>query len=158
MPAPNRAVTRSVRFWPTTVVGGGIAKGGFRPAAQAFVDLLESYYRAGSRSPERESGDEAVPDFEIIKGHFGLLPGFAKDAGYGKNTYNARSETVDQFASFKHAWSKARHCIVPCEAIYEPDWRTGEQHPSPVHCANDAFGASALRAVRASFRGEPGST
>lgn len=121
-----------VDLWPTTVVGGGIAKGGFRPAAQAFVDLLESYYRGVSRPPERESGDAAAPDFEIIG--FGLLPGFAKDAGYGKNTYNARSETVDQFASFKHAGSKARHCIVPCEAIYEPDWRTGEQHPNPVQC------------------------
>ena len=41
------------------------------------------------RPPERESGDEAVPDFELVEGHFGLLPGFAKEVRDGVNTYNA---------------------------------------------------------------------
>ncbi|MBT2321265.1 SOS response-associated peptidase family protein [Variovorax paradoxus] len=89
------------------------------------------------RPPERDSGDEAVPNFELVEGHFGLLPGFAKDIRYGVNTYNARTETVDQLASFKHAWAKARHCIVPCEAIYEPDWRTGTHIPTRFTAAND---------------------
>ena len=89
------------------------------------------------RPPERDSGDDAVPDFEIVEGHFGLLPGFAKDAGYGKNTYNARSETVERLASFKQASSQARHCIVPCEAIYKPDWRTGSNIPTRFTAAND---------------------
>jgi hypothetical protein len=26
------------------------------------------------RPPERDSGDEAVPDIELVEGHFGLLP------------------------------------------------------------------------------------
>jgi putative SOS response-associated peptidase YedK len=78
------------------------------------------------RPAELDSGDEAVPAREVVLGHFGLLPGFAKDTKYGLRTYNARSETVDQLASFKHAWSKRRHCIIACEAIYEPDWRTGK--------------------------------
>ena len=73
------------------------------------------------RPPERDSGDEAVPDVELVEGRFGLLPGFAKDIRYGVRTYNARTETVDQLASFKDAWAQGRHCIVPCEAIYEPD-------------------------------------
>jgi putative SOS response-associated peptidase YedK len=73
------------------------------------------------RPPELTSGDEAVPVREVVIGHFGLLPGFAKDIKYGLRTYNARSETVNELASFKHAWAKARHCIVPCNAIYEPD-------------------------------------
>lgn len=89
------------------------------------------------RPPERESGDEAVPDFELVEGHFGLLPGFAKDVKYGLKTYNARTETVAQLASFKNAWAKPRHCIVPCEAIYEPDWRTGKFIPSRFTAAND---------------------
>ncbi|VWX61266.1 putative SOS response-associated peptidase [Burkholderiales bacterium 8X] len=90
------------------------------------------------RPRERDSGDEAVPDFELVEARFGLLPGFAKDAKYGVNTYNARSETVDQLASFKDAWAKARHCIVPCEAIYEPDWRTGTHVPTRfTAAAND---------------------
>ena len=45
------------------------------------------------RPPERDSGDEAVPDMEIVAAHFGLLPGFAKDIKYGVRTDNARSET-----------------------------------------------------------------
>ncbi|MGJ7512630.1 SOS response-associated peptidase [Variovorax sp. GT1P44] len=89
------------------------------------------------RPPERESGDEAVPDFELVEGHFGLLPGFAKEVRYGLQTYNARTETVRELASFKHAWAKARHCIVPCEAIYEPDWRTGKFIPTRFTAAND---------------------
>ncbi|MDM0012143.1 SOS response-associated peptidase family protein [Variovorax sp. J22P168] len=89
------------------------------------------------RPPERESGDEAVPPFEVVEGRFGLLPGFAKDLKFGLRTYNARVETVDQLASFKHAWARARHCIVPCEAIYEPDWRSGSHVPTRFTAAND---------------------
>lgn len=89
------------------------------------------------RPPERESGDEAVPGFELVEGHFGLLPGFAKAVRYGLQTYNARTETVRELASFKSAWAKARHCIVPCEAIYEPDWRTGSCVPTRFTAAND---------------------
>ena len=59
------------------------------------------------RLAERHSGDEAVPPREVVVGHFGLLPGFAKDLKYGLRTYNARSETVAELASFKHAWAKA---------------------------------------------------
>lgn len=89
------------------------------------------------RPPERGSGDEAVPELELVEGHFGLLPGFAKDIRFGTRTYNARVETVDQLASFKAAWAKARHCIVPCEAIYEPDWRSGKHVPTRFTAAND---------------------
>ena len=89
------------------------------------------------RPPERESGDEAVPDFELVEGHFGLLPGFAKEVKYGLQTYNARTETVRELATFKNAWAKPRHCIVPCEAIYEPDWRSGKFIPTRITAAND---------------------
>ena len=56
-----------------------------------------------SRPPELYSGDEAVPDLEVVAARFGLLPSFAKDEKYGLRTYNARSETVAQLASFKIA-------------------------------------------------------
>jgi len=76
-------------------------------------------------------GENASP-LELVQAHFGLLPGFAKDIGFGKHTYNARTETVAEKPSFKHAWSKARHCIVPCEAIFEPDWRSGKSVPTRI--------------------------
>lgn len=89
------------------------------------------------RPAERASGDDAVPDFEVVQARFGLLPGFAKEVKYGVRTYNARTETVATLASFKNAWAKGRHCIVPCEAIYEPDWRTGSHVPTRFTAAND---------------------
>lgn len=88
------------------------------------------------RPPECDSGDEAVPEVEVVDARFGLLPGFAKEVKYGTRTYNARSETVASLPSFKQAWMKARHCIVPCEAIYEPDWRTGTHIPTKFTAAD----------------------
>ncbi|MFN7881463.1 MAG: SOS response-associated peptidase [bacterium] len=84
------------------------------------------------RPPELESGDDAVPPMEVVPAHFGLLPSFAKDIGFGKHTYNARTETVAEKPSFKHAWANDRHCIVPCEAIFEPDWRSGRSVPTRI--------------------------
>lgn len=49
------------------------------------------------RPAERDSGDEAVPDVEVVEvveAHFGMVPGFAKELKYGLRTYNARTETV----------------------------------------------------------------
>jgi len=33
-------------------------------------------------------------------------------------------------ANAMSAWAKARHCILPAEAIYEPDWRSGKHVPT----------------------------
>ncbi|MCB4362092.1 SOS response-associated peptidase [Quatrionicoccus australiensis] len=70
-------------------------------------------------------GDEAVPLRELLVGSFGLIPHWAKDATIARNTYNARSETVHEKPSYRDAWRQAQHCIIPAEAIYEPDWRSG---------------------------------
>jgi putative SOS response-associated peptidase YedK len=59
-------------------------------------------------------------------GIFGLLPSFATELAFGRRTYNARSETVDRLPSFKDAWAGGQRCIVPAEAIYEPNWETGK--------------------------------
>ena len=84
------------------------------------------------RPRELDSGDEAVPAMEAVQGHFGLLPSFATDVHFGKRTYNCRSETAATLASFKAAWAKPRHCIIPSEVIYEPDWRSGKAVPTRV--------------------------
>lgn len=62
---------------------------------------------------------------EAVNGRFGLLPHWAKDTKLTKSTYNARSETVGVKPAFRDAWRRAQHCIVPAEAIWEPDWRSG---------------------------------
>lgn len=70
--------------------------------------------------------DEAVPFSELMVGSFGLIPHWSKDTKIARKTYNARTETVHEKPSFRESWSKARHCIIPAEAIFEPDWRSGK--------------------------------
>jgi putative SOS response-associated peptidase YedK len=62
---------------------------------------------------------------DLHAGLFGLLPFWAKDLAFGRRTYNARSETVDEKPSFRDAWRHGRRCIVPVEAVYEPNWESG---------------------------------
>jgi putative SOS response-associated peptidase YedK len=56
---------------------------------------------------------------------FGLIPHWASDPDISRHTFNARAETVSTKPSFRYAWQHAQRCIVPAEAFYEPDWRTG---------------------------------
>lgn len=79
-----------------------------------------------------EVGDEAVPFRELLVGSFGLIPHWSKDAAIAKRTYNARTETVHEKPSFRDAWKAARHCIIPAEAIFEPDWRSGKAMPTRI--------------------------
>ncbi|NMM20953.1 MAG: SOS response-associated peptidase [Rhodoferax sp.] len=78
------------------------------------------------RPPEADVGDEAVPSREAIAGRFGLLPHWAKDEKFGRHTFNARSETAATLPSFRDAWRKGHRCIIPAEAFFEPDWRSGK--------------------------------
>lgn len=95
--------------------------------ADAKSDVWPGYHSVFIRRPkEADSGDEAVPSREAMAGSFGLIPHWAKDTGMAKRTYNARSETVDSKPSYRDAWRLGRHCIIPAEAIYEPDWRSGK--------------------------------
>ena len=77
-------------------------------------------------------GDEAVPLRELVIGSFGLIPHWSKDSTIARRTYNARSETVHEKPSYRDAWRLARHCIIPAEAIYEPDWRSGKAVPTRI--------------------------
>ena len=71
-------------------------------------------------------GDEAVPNRELLTGSFGLIPHWSKDTKIARHTYNARSETVHEKPSYRDAWRLGRHCIIPAEYIFEPDWRSGK--------------------------------
>lgn len=79
-----------------------------------------------------EVGDDAVPFRELMVGSFGLIPHWSRDDKIARRTYNARSETVHEKTSFRDAWRLGRHCIIPAEAIYEPDWRSGKAKPTRI--------------------------
>ena len=57
---------------------------------------------------------------------FGLLPHWAKNQKLARSTFSARSETAASKPSFRDAWKKAQHCIIPAAAIFEADWRSGK--------------------------------
>ena len=84
------------------------------------------------RPPKTDISDEAVPEREALLGQFGLIPHWAKDTAIGKRTYNARSETAASKPSFRDAWRHGHRCIIPVEAFYEPDWRSGKAVPTRI--------------------------
>lgn len=73
---------------------------------------------------------------EAQVGVFGLLPAWVKDQKLSRRAYNARSETVADKPMFRSAWKQARHCVIPAEAIYEPDWRSGKAVPTRIQRAD----------------------
>lgn len=84
------------------------------------------------RHPHAEVSDEAVPTREALHGLFGLVPHWSPDTNITRYTYNARSETVASKPSFRDAWKSGLHCIIPAEAIFEPDWRSGKPVPTRI--------------------------
>ena len=104
--------------------------------AQETLELWPGYAGPFLRKPRNvDPYDDAVLPFEAEVGVFGLLP-FWADKKLARSTYNARSETASVKRSFKEAWKKAQHCIIPAVAIYEPDWRTGKAIPTRISRAD----------------------
>lgn len=97
------------------------------PSEPGKLDLWPGYL--GSfirRHPHADMRDDTLPESEALSGLFGLVPHWATDTKITRSTYNARSETVAEKPSFRDAWKRGQHCIVPAEAIYESDWRSGK--------------------------------
>jgi putative SOS response-associated peptidase YedK len=98
------------------------------------LDLWPGYIGPFIRRPvDSEADDEAAPQLEALAGVFGLLPSWTKDPKkLARSTYNARTETVATKNSYRVAWREAKHCIIPAESIFEPDWRTGVSIPTRI--------------------------
>lgn len=97
------------------------------PADQGKTDVWPGYLSTFIRRPkEGATGDDTLPNREAMLGSFGMVPHWAKDETVARRTYNARTETVAEKPSFRDAWRLGRRCIIPADAFYEPDWRTGK--------------------------------
>jgi putative SOS response-associated peptidase YedK len=90
------------------------------------------------KCPHSDVGDDPVLQVEMVNGLFGMVPHWSIDTKITKHTYNARSETVAEKPSFRDAWKWGQHCIIPAEAIFEPDWRTGKAVPTRIARGNGA--------------------
>ena len=97
------------------------------PQDPGKIDVWPSYSASFiRRHPHADVGDDAVPLREALTGLFGLVPHWAQDTKTTRHTYNARSETVAEKPSFRDAWKRAQRCIIPADAFFEPDWRSGK--------------------------------
>ena len=126
------------------------------PAEPGKVDLWPGYMGSFIRShPYTDVGDESVPAAVTVSGMFGLVPHWATDTKIARQTYNARSETVAEKPSYRDAWKRAQHCIIPAAAIYEPDWRSGKAVATRIERADgDPMGIAGLWASWKSPKGE----
>lgn len=105
------------------------------PAAPVRDDVWPGYAAAFIRRGV-PAGDGTAASLECMDGLFGLVPHWATDTKLSRSTYNARSETVAEKPAFRDAWHKGQHCIIPVEALYEPDWRSGKAVPARIQRAD----------------------
>jgi putative SOS response-associated peptidase YedK len=122
------------------------------PTDVTRTDIWPGYEGAFIRRPldadVADAGDEAVLPRQALKGLFGLVPHWSRDLSLAKRTYNARSETVAVKPSFRDAWRLARHCIVPLQAFFEPDWRSGRAVATRIsHADGQPLGLAGLWSV-----------
>ena len=120
------------------------------------ADVWPGYAASFIRVPkEVDSGDEAVPAREAVPGQFGLIPHWATDTTIARRTFNCRSETAASKPSFRDAWKHGQRCIIPADAIYEPDWRTGKAIPTRISRADgEPMGIAGLWSWWKSPKGE----
>lgn len=87
------------------------------------LDLeLKSHVYPGYHAPIIMRG------FDLDVGKFGLLPSWAKDFKFSSHTYNARTETVAEKPSFRHAWKYSKFCLIPVQEFYEPKYIDGKAY------------------------------
>ncbi|HLO26725.1 MAG TPA: SOS response-associated peptidase, partial [Geobacteraceae bacterium] len=71
--------------------------------------------------------DEGRNEAKVMK--WGLVPSWAPDSSMGQRMINARSETLLEKPSFRHAVQK-RRCLIPANGFYE--WRRDGNRKIPM--------------------------
>jgi putative SOS response-associated peptidase YedK len=74
----------------------------------------------------RRARNETGYERELVVGQWGLIPWFAKEPKLKFPTNNARSEELEQKASYKDPWKRGQRCIIPAASFMEPNWETGK--------------------------------
>jgi putative SOS response-associated peptidase YedK len=87
---------------------------------------------------------------------FGLIPPWSRDGKNFRQCYNARSETVAEKPSFRHAWKSRQWCVVPADAFYEPSYESGKAQRWRIEDANGD--PLAIAGIREYWRAPGGTT
>ncbi len=73
---------------------------------------------------------------ELAQGQFGLVPTWVKSASDAKlrSTKLAvtRYETMSTATPTRETWLKGQRCIIPMQAFFEDDWRSGKAVPTRI--------------------------
>lgn len=107
-----------------------------------IFDLIESKVRPEPRynlcptqlAPVVRSTDSGNA-LDLLK--WGLIPSWSTDTKAASHMINARSETVAEKPSFRHAIKKNR-CIIPVSGFYEWSRLSGEKQPHFIHMADNS--------------------
>ena len=103
----------------------------------ANIDWVKTHFDLNLPSSPVHDVFPTYPGTIVLKSHntqrmalgparFGLIPSWAKDEDFGRKTYNARSETVSEKPSYRHAWTKRQYALALADAFYEPCYETGK--------------------------------
>lgn len=99
----------------------GVVRGVDDPARDVFPAGLAPFIRL---APDGTDSGELIRT--VADGIFRFVPDFIAKVDWARHTYNARAETVDTKTTYKKAWAAGHRCIIPTEAIYEPNYESGQ--------------------------------
>jgi putative SOS response-associated peptidase YedK len=113
----------------------------------ANIDWVKTHFDLELPNTQVHDVFPTYPGSIILKSHntqrtaigparFGLIPSWAQDEEFGRKTYNARSETVSEKPSYRHAWSKRHYALALADAFYEPCYETGKAVRRKIAQAN----------------------
>ena len=111
------------------------------------VDWVKAHFDLDLTASTRHDVFPTYPGSIILRSHntqrtaigparFGLIPSWAKDEEFGRHTYNARSETVSEKPSYRHAWFNRHYALALADAFYEPCYETGKAVRTKISQAN----------------------
>ncbi len=113
-------------------------------ALEPTFEYKEETY-PGYSAPMLMAADNEPAALVPVRGMFGLVPFWAKDTKIARQTYNARSETVETKNSYRAPWRKRQFCLIPVEWFYEPNYETGKPVRWKIQRADSApFALAAL--------------
>lgn len=99
----------------------GVVRDVDEPARDVFPAGLAPFIRL---APDGTDSGELIRT--VADGIFRFVPDFIAKVDWARHTYNARAETVDTKTTYKKAWAAGHRCIIPTEAIYEPNYESGQ--------------------------------